>query len=128
MLLLSAFTQVFDNTYLNMEFTIPRDVDRPDFDKGAKRLRDKDRLPIFRAHNNTIMDTIMYDLEYKYGHKSLLVVNAISENMFNQVNREGNWHVLFQEIIDHRYNGTKAKEQDAFITTRNRTNIRRETT
>ena len=32
------------------------------------------------------------------------------------MNVEVNWHVLFQEIVDHRYDGTELKEQDAFIT------------
>ena len=37
--------------------------------------------------------------------------------MFSQVDEEGNWHVLLQEIVDHRYGGTEVKEQDASITT-----------
>ena len=63
---------VFDDTYLNMELVIPRDGDGPNFSKVTNRLRDKDRLPICRAHNNSILDTIMYEVEYKYGHKASL--------------------------------------------------------
>ena len=44
------------------------------------------------------------------------------------MNGEVNWHVLFQEIFEHRYDGTEVKEQDAFITTRTGTKRRRETT
>ena len=33
------------------------------------------------------------------------------------MNGEGNWNVLFQEIVDHMYNSTEVKEQDTFITT-----------
>ena len=44
------------------------------------------------------------------------------------MNGEGNWHILFQEIVEHRYNGTKVKYQDAFITTHTETKRRRETT
>ena len=53
----------FYNMYLNMELEIPRDGDGPDFVKVTKRLRDKDRLPIGRAHNNPILDTIIYEKE-----------------------------------------------------------------
>ena len=39
-----------------------------------------------------------------------------SENLFVQVDQEGNRHVLLDEIIDYRVNG-RVKLQDAFITT-----------
>ena len=84
----------------------------------TKRLRKKGGLPIGRAYNNPILDTIMFEVEYKDGHKDSLEDNAIADNMFNQVDREGNWHFLFQEIVGHRYDSTELKEQDAFITTR----------
>ena len=52
----------------------------------------------------------------------------IAENLFAQIDDEGNRHVLFQEIIDHRVNGKQVLQQDAFITTRTGTKRRRETT
>ena len=52
-------SNLFDDTYLNMELVIPRDGDGPDFSKVMKRLRDKDGIPIGISHNNTILDTIM---------------------------------------------------------------------
>ena len=48
--------------------------------------------------------------------------------MFAQFNGEGNWHFLFQEIVDNRYDGTEVKEQDALITTRTGKKSCRETT
>ena len=53
---------VFYDTYINVDLVIPRDGDRPDSAKVAKRLKDSCRLPIGRAQNNPILDTIMYDL------------------------------------------------------------------
>ena len=75
----------FDNTYLNMELAIPRDVDRLDFAKGKKRLRNKVGIPIGRPHNNPIVDTRMYWGEYKDGKKASLAANTEAENMFAQV-------------------------------------------
>ena len=43
---------VLYDTYLNMDWEIPRDGDGPDFDKVTKRWRAKDRLSIGIAHNN----------------------------------------------------------------------------
>jgi hypothetical protein len=54
--------------------------------------------------------------------------NAIAQNLFAQVDAEGNCHVLFDEIIDHRTDGKEVKQQDAFLTTRSGTRRRRETT
>ena len=107
---------VFDDTYLIMDLVIPRDGDGPDFAKVTKGLREKDGLPIGRSHNNPILDTIMYEVDYRYGYKYSLAANEIAENMFDQVDGEGNLHVLLQEIVDHNYDRTEVKEQDAFIT------------
>ena len=36
--------------------------------------------------------------------------------MFAQVDEEGNYHILFDEIVEHRYDGNQVKMQDAFST------------
>jgi hypothetical protein len=48
--------------------------------------------------------------------------------MFAQVEDEGNRHVLFDEIVDYRTNGTEMKQQDAFIANKSGSKRRRETT
>ena len=101
-----------------MELAIPRDGDGHDFSKVMKYFRDKDGLPIFRSHNNPILDTRLYNVEYKYKNKVLLMTNVTAENMFTQVNGGGNWHVLFQDIVDYRYDVTEVNEKDMFIMTR----------
>ena len=101
---------VIDDTYLNMELKITRGEDGPDFAKVKKQLGDKDGLPIDRYRNNSILDTIMYKVEYKDRHKVLLVSIAIADNMLAHVDGEENQHVLFQDIVDHRYDSTEVKE------------------
>jgi hypothetical protein len=54
--------------------------------------------------------------------------NVIAENLFAQVDDEGNRHVLFEEIFDHRTNGKQLTQQDAFIVNRLVTKRRREMT
>ena len=111
-----------------MELAIPIDGGRTDFAKVAKRLRDKDGLIIVRAHNNPILDTIMYKVEYKDVHKTSLASNVIADKNVAQVDVEGNHHVIFQKIFNHRYDGTEVKEKDLFIATYTGTKHRRETT
>lgn len=124
-----AFTpDSFDDTYLNMELALPRQGGEVQFARVVKRLRDKDGLPIGTANDNPILDSRMYEVEFMDGYKTSLAANTIAENLFAQIDDEGNRHVLFQEIIDHRTNGKQLLQQDAFITTRTGTRRRRETT
>ncbi|KAI2511667.1 Reverse transcriptase (RNA-dependent DNA polymerase) [Fragilaria crotonensis] len=118
----------FDDTYLNMELALPRDGGEVQFGRVVKRMRDKDGLPIGTANDNPILDSRLYEVEFQDGYKTSLAANAIAENLFAQIDDEGNRHVLFQEIIDHRTNGKQTLQQDAFITTRTGTQRRRETT
>ena len=114
--------EVFDDTYLNMELALPSgDGTQPAFARVTKRLRDANGLPIGTAHDNPILDSRMYEVEYQDGHKSAMAANAIAQNLFAQVDAEGNRHVLFDEIIDHRTDGKEVKQQDAFLTTRSGT-------
>ena len=80
------------------------------------------------ADQNPLLDTRMYDVEFVDGEKASLAANYIAENLFAQVDDEGNLQVLMNEIIDYWTNGTKLKQQDAFITTKTGTKRRRETT
>ena len=82
--------EVLDDTYMNMEVTVPRQDDGPSFARVTKRLRDANGLPIGTANDNPILDTHMYEVEYPDGHKASLSANAIAQNMFAQVDEEGN--------------------------------------
>ena len=57
------------------------------------------------ANDNPILDSRMYKVEYQDGAKASLAANFIAENMFAQVDQEGNCHILLDEIIDYRVNG-----------------------
>ena len=118
----------FDDSYLHMELALPREGGGVQFGRVVKRLRDKDGLPIGTANDNPILDSRMYEVEFQDGYKTSLAANAIAENLFSQIDDEGNRHVLFKEIIDHRTNGKQVTQQDAFVTTRMGTQRRRETT
>ena len=67
-------------------------------------------------------------MEYLDGHKTSLTANTIAEHLFSQVDDEGNRHVLFDAIIDHRSDSTALQQKDALITSANGGRRRRETT
>ena len=111
--------EVGDDTYLNMEVALPRDDDGPTFAKVTKRLRDANGLPIGTANDNPILDTRLYEVEYKDGHRVSLAANAIATNMFAQIDDEGNRFVLLDSIVDHRTDGSEIKPDDAFVKSHN---------
>jgi hypothetical protein len=125
----AGFTpDTFNDTYLNMELALPRNGGEVEFAKVVKRLRDKNGLPIGTANDNPIFDTRIYEVEFPDGHRSSLAANAIAENLFAQIDDEGNRHVLFDEITSYRTNGKELKQQDAYVTTSSGTKRRKEST
>ena len=110
-----------------MELALPKGDD-PQLAKVTKRLRDANGIPVCMANDNPILDSRMYEVEYEYVTKASLAANYIAENMFAQVDQEGNRHVLLDNIIYYRVNGREVKQQDSFITMRSGTKRRHETT
>ena len=57
-----------------------------------------------------------------------MATNSIAENMFAQVDEESKFHVLFDEIVEHRCDGNQVKMQDVFSTNTRGVKRRRPTT
>ena len=124
-----TFTPDIYDTYLNMELAIPQgDSLEPRLARVTKRLKDVNGLPIGLANENPILDTRMYEVEYLDGEQMSLAANNIAENLFAQIDDDGNRQVLMDEIIGHRSNKHAIKQQDAFIVTKTGTKRRKETT
>ena len=112
-----------------MELALPQgDSLEPRMAKVTKRLKDASGIPIGTADQNPLLDTRMYEVEFADGENASLAANYIAENLFAQVDGDGNHQVLMNEIIDYQTNGTELKQQDAFIITKTGTKRRRETT
>ena len=86
-----------------MELSIPRDIDGPEFYQVKICLRDKGDILIVKSGYNLVLEICVYEVEYPDGNKASIDSNEIAENMFAQVDGEGNIHVLFEEIIDQIY-------------------------
>ena len=112
-----------------MELALSRgDNPNPQYAKVTKRLRDADGIPIGTANENPILDSRMYEVEYQDGTKASLVTNYIAENLFAQVDQEGNRLALLDKLIDYRVNSREVKLLDTFIMTGTGTRRRRKTT
>ena len=123
------FTLDMYDTYLNMELALPQGESlEPRMARVTKRLKDANGIPIGTADDNPLLNMRMYEVEYLDGERTSLSANHIAENLFAQVDDEGNRQVLMKEIIDYSTNGQEVKHQDAFIMTRTGTKRREETT
>ena len=74
--------QLLEDTYVDIEKALPRDVRRPKFEKVTKRLRGINGIPIGRAYENLMFNTRVYDVEYLDGNKASLYENNIADNIF----------------------------------------------
>jgi hypothetical protein len=121
---------VFDDVCVNMEMATPRDRDGdgPDFAKVMKCLRDKTWTADRQGQQQCDPGHEGMQVKHKDGHKALLGANESAENVFAQVDNKGNQHVLFKATAGHRTDGSAAKQQHAFNTTRSGAQRRRATT
>jgi hypothetical protein len=111
------FTLDAYDQYLHMEIALPCGEDgRMEYARVTKRLCDNSGTPIVVANNNPILDTQAYEVEWHDGHREQMFANTIAENLFAQVDDEGNRHVLFKDIIAHQYSDKAMTEVEAIIT------------
>lgn len=67
-----------------------------------KCSRGLDDGPIGQAHANPLFDTREHEVEFADGTMEKCDVNTIAENVFAQVDEEGNQHLIVDETVDHK--------------------------
>ena len=86
---------------------MPWDFEGTNLACATKRLWDKNGIKIGTDNVNSILDTIMNELDYQDKYKAYIPTNGVYTNMFAQVDDNGNQCVLFQDIVDHNTDGNK---------------------
>ena len=81
-----------------------------------KRTRGK---PISHAHATPLFDSHEYEIEFTDGTCEKYQVNIIAENMYAQVDSEGNQYLLLQEITDHRSNNSAIPISEGMVCSAN---------
>ena len=92
--------QMYDQ-YISTEVMVPKG----DILVSAKvigRKTDRDGNPIGVGHSNPLLDTRVYEVQFPDGHTEESAANTIAENIYSQVDEEGNQYLLMQEITDTR--------------------------
>ena len=115
--------------YLNVELAFPHSEEPAyRYGKVIKRQKNEAGEPVGTANDNPLMDTRQYVVQFPDEHEETLSANIIAECMFSQVDEEGNRHVLFDEISEHRKTALAIPIDDAFQTMSNGRKVRRKTT
>jgi hypothetical protein len=89
--------------YLRMKLGIPRgDDDELEFAKVTKRAKDDEGKPIGWVHDNPLLDSRQYEVQFHNGDTVVLTANIIAENILSQVDDKGRRQMMLDEIVDHR--------------------------
>ncbi len=71
--------------------------------------------PIGKVHSNPIIDSRVYKVQFPDGNIEDYAANVIVENMYSQVDAEGHWHLLLDEIINHHQESNPIRINDNYI-------------
>ena len=115
------------DNYLQAEVLIPRNGDLV-MAKVIRRMRDGEGKPLGKRSSNPILDTREYKLEFTDGTLDTFTANQIAENIYSQIDEEGQHHILMDEIIDHRKSAKAVPVSEGFITSHNGNKIPKKTT
>jgi hypothetical protein len=88
--------------YLNMELRIGTGKDDERWGRVIKHAKGIGGEPVSHAHANPFFDMREYEVKFTDGTVEQYATNIIAENMYAQVNDEGNMFQLLDEIMDHK--------------------------
>jgi hypothetical protein len=79
------------------------------------RKRDANGNPIGTANRNSILDTHLYEVRFEDGSSKEYAANAIAENLYSQVDPEGNEFLLLDEIVKFRKKANAVSRKDMYL-------------
>ena len=80
--------------------------------KVMARKRDADGNPVGLRNANPMLDTRQYEVEFADGATDVFTANLIAENLYSQVDEEGNTYSIMSEIVDHKFDRSAVQKDD----------------
>jgi len=97
---IASFNPEIYYAMISAEVLLPsNDVLVPAIVTGCKC--DQDGNPVGVANKNPILDTHVYQVAFPDGHIEEYATNIIAQNIYSQLDAEGQRHQLLEEIVDH---------------------------
>ena len=96
--------------------------------KVIGRSVDKNGNVSGKQHNNPILDTRLYDVQFPDGSIKKLAANRIAVNLYASVDEYGHRHSAVRQIVGHRHNTDAISKDEAFVIDQAGRRHRRKTT
>ena len=90
----------------------------------VSRKRDHDGNPVGNSHDNSMLDTRVYEVEFFDENVGEFTANMIAENIYASMDAEGYEHVLFEEIIDYKKDQPAVTVDNMYMSSGDRSNPR----
>ena len=81
--------------------------------------KDKAGLPIGRRDDNPILDSRMHEIEFLDGSTEMVTANLIAENLFSQVDEQGQQFQIMEETLNCGFTDKVVKPADGFMCSQN---------
>jgi len=107
------FTPEAFDKYISAEVLLPRG-DCMVLGKIINRKRDADDNPIGVAHSNPIFDTCLYQVQFPQGQVEEYSANVITQNLYSQLDSEGNRYLLMDQILDFEKTDEALPSEECF--------------
>jgi hypothetical protein len=96
--------------YLNAELLFRQNGDSRSA-RVIKQRRTDDGKTFGQRDKNPMLDSREYEIAFQDGSLETFSANTVVENMYAQIDTEGNRHMIFVGITDHRYYTTVSNAQ-----------------
>ena len=114
----AAFEQPVTDQWINAELNLTQGEALQNA-KVIGRSKDENGQIIGTYHENPMLNTVVYDVEFPDGEIKEYGANIIAENMYAQVDSDGHRHQLVDGIIDFKKDPDKAVSMaDKYIVTK----------
>ena len=120
-------TNSIADVLINCEILLPHG-ESEQLAKVVRRSLDRQGRSIGTYHDNPIMNTAVYDIEFPDGTVKEYGANLIAENILAQCDMDGQHSQLLDCILDHRTDGTEVKLNERHVTTKRGNRQLRKTT
>jgi len=89
------YTEDTYDAYLGAELLVPSG-DNFIIGQVLKRMHDEDGNPVGQRHNNPLLDTWHYEVQFGDGSLVEYTANLVAKNMLAQSDPEGRRHMIFR--------------------------------
>ena len=113
----AIFEQPITDSWINAELNLTQG-EKIQNAKVIGRSKDSNGQTIGTFHENPLLSTILYDVEFPDGEIKEYGANAIAMNMYSQVDPDGHRTQLVEDIVDYKKDHTAVSMADKYLITK----------